>query len=478
MDRWPLLWVRLGLPQHLVGDGSRIPFPEQQKAEQVDDRVALCPAKVAVGCLAGRVPDVEQEGRYRVGYHRALRAQHLVPAYLHAPYLEHVLELRSVLDLYLQEQNLLLLRDVVVLALLPLLPRVLLLGAVAAAVDDQVDVLARFFYVPLRRLVHLYALLAQFGGALNSRHQRNGDDRGYGDEGDHYPHGLGDDVRHRRIECHHRHQPEAERCRTRCPTTHGEGDGYRRRGHHCEDTRGVGRGLGGRAGLEEEDDGQGYCRVDEDQRPHGPAPFGGHAVAGQVAGHYVQEASHRTRACKPQYGDGGEIVGGAEGVAQAGVCQVGKGPSVRLSAWLEPLVGDKQGRDEARGDQIEAHDDRAGSKHLAGVADTTLGAQGIVVFVAAHQGHHRDSRLETREPERKLRENEHGDAEDCQRAGVVGEQRARPVAEGGRIRRDLVEAHDHDDQVQEHVRTHQEDRYADGLPKAFEEHPTQDRDQH
>src|SRR5215208_6854706 len=167
MDRWPLLWVRLGLPQHLVGDGSRIPFPEQQKAEQVDDRVALRPAEVAVGCLAGRVPDVEQEGRYCVGYHRALRAQHLVPAYLDAPDLEHVLELRSVLDLYLQEDDRLVGGDVVVLALLPLFAGVLLFRALAAAVGYKVDVLARFFHEPLRLLVDLYALLPELGRALN-----------------------------------------------------------------------------------------------------------------------------------------------------------------------------------------------------------------------------------------------------------------------------------------------------------------------
>ena len=96
--------------------------------------------------LARRVAQVEQEGRYGVGDDRALRAQHLVSPYLDAPDLEHVLELRSVLDLYLQEQDPLLTRDVVVLALLPLLPGVLLLGAAAAAVGDEV------YLTPPRRL--------------------------------------------------------------------------------------------------------------------------------------------------------------------------------------------------------------------------------------------------------------------------------------------------------------------------------------
>jgi hypothetical protein len=77
------------------------------------------------------------------GHHRALGAQHLVGADLHAPDLQHVLELRGVLDLHLQEQDRLVGRDVVVLALLPLLAGVLLLRALAASVGDEVDVLAR-----------------------------------------------------------------------------------------------------------------------------------------------------------------------------------------------------------------------------------------------------------------------------------------------------------------------------------------------
>jgi hypothetical protein len=92
-----------------------------------------------------------------------------VPANLHAPDLEDVLELRGVLYLDLQEDDRFVGGDVVVLALLPLFAGVLLLRAPAAAVGYKVDVLACFFYEPLRLLVDLYALLPELGRALHPR---------------------------------------------------------------------------------------------------------------------------------------------------------------------------------------------------------------------------------------------------------------------------------------------------------------------
>src|SRR5215210_6473857 len=107
---------------------------------------------------------------------------------LDAPHLEHVHEFRGVLDLYFEEQNRHPWRDVVVLALLPLLPGVLLLGAVAAAVGDEVDItrLGRLLDEAFGSLIHIYSLLPELGGALDARDQGDGDDRadkeeGYGD---------------------------------------------------------------------------------------------------------------------------------------------------------------------------------------------------------------------------------------------------------------------------------------------------------
>src|SRR5215210_8109467 len=184
MDRWPLLWVRLGLPQHLVGDRCCVALAEEDKAEQVDDRVARRPAEVAVRRFVGGVAQVEQEGSYGVGDDRTLSPKHLVPADLHAPDLKHVLELRGVLDVDLEEEDLIAGRDVVVLALLSLFAGVLLLGALAPTVGNEVDVLIRFVEEPLRRLVHLYALLPQLRRALNPRNQRDDDDCNAEEESD------------------------------------------------------------------------------------------------------------------------------------------------------------------------------------------------------------------------------------------------------------------------------------------------------
>src|SRR4029453_15269904 len=98
----PPFALRLGLPQDLVGNRRGISLPEQDEAEQVRDGVALCTPEVAVRGLAGGVPQVDQEGCDGVGYTRALGAQDLMASDLHAPHLEHLLELRGVFhgDLY------------------------------------------------------------------------------------------------------------------------------------------------------------------------------------------------------------------------------------------------------------------------------------------------------------------------------------------------------------------------------------------
>src|SRR5215204_1786841 len=169
VDGGSQLGVRLRFPQDLVGDGGGVALPEEQKAQQVHDRVALRPPEVAVRRLVGRVAQVEQQRGDGVGHHRALGTQDLVAADLHALHLQHVLELRGIFYLYLEEEDRLACRDVVVLALLLLLAGVLLLGAVAAAVGDDVDValVRRPVYKALGRLVYLYAFLAQLERAVD-----------------------------------------------------------------------------------------------------------------------------------------------------------------------------------------------------------------------------------------------------------------------------------------------------------------------
>ena len=67
MDGGTALRVRLGLAQHLVGDGDGIAFAEEEVAERVDNGVALGPAEVAVRGPPGRVAQVEQEGAMALG---------------------------------------------------------------------------------------------------------------------------------------------------------------------------------------------------------------------------------------------------------------------------------------------------------------------------------------------------------------------------------------------------------------------------
>src|SRR4051812_20020088 len=93
VDGRPLFALWFGLPQYLVGNRRGVSLPKQDEAEQVHDGVAFCPPEVAVGGLTGSIPQMEQEGSDGVGHHRALGAEHLVASDLHAPHLEHVLEL-------------------------------------------------------------------------------------------------------------------------------------------------------------------------------------------------------------------------------------------------------------------------------------------------------------------------------------------------------------------------------------------------
>jgi hypothetical protein len=64
---------------------------------------------------------------------------------------------------------------------------------------------------------------------------------------------------------------------------------------------------------------------------------GAYAVAGQVAGHDVQQPCQRGRPGEGQDRDGGEVVGGAERAAQVLVGEVGQrapgGIAPRLELW-------------------------------------------------------------------------------------------------------------------------------------------------
>ena len=72
--------------------------------------------------------------------------------------------------------------------------------------------------------------------------------------------------------------------------------------------------------------------VDQHDRAHRAAPFRGHAVAGQVAGHDVDQPGHRRRAGEPQDQDGADVVDGAERLAELLVGEPGQRPAVGRAA--------------------------------------------------------------------------------------------------------------------------------------------------
>src|SRR5215208_1403489 len=381
VDGGASLGIRLRLPQDLVRDGGGVPLPKEQVAEQVHNRVALGPPEIAVRRLVGGVAQVQQQRGDGVGDDRALGTQDLVAADLHALHLQHVLELRGIFYLYLEEEDRLACRDVVVLALLLLLAGVLL-GVVAAAppVGDDVDValVRRPVYKALGRLVDLYPLLPELEGAVRPGEERDKDYRA--DEEGCYRDPVGPviDVGGEGVDEDGGDQAEGKRAAPRPPAVRRQGHSEGRRGHHRQNAGGVGAALGVNIGREDHRDGEGDGGVDKDERPDRASPVGGHAVAGQVAGHDVEEPGHRRGAREPQDRDRGEVIDGAESLAQALVRHVGERAPVRTATLLERLGRDEEGSDEAGGDQVEAHDQGRRGEHLARVADASPGPLGVV----------------------------------------------------------------------------------------------------
>ena len=101
--------------------------------------------------------------------------------------------------------------------------------------------------------------------------------------------------------------------------------------------------------------------------------------------------------------DGGDVVDGAEAVAEVVVGQVGQRAAVGLAARLELLVRDEQRGDEAAG--------RSGSTLMISAAVVSslrvlrmrpVGLLGRVGRVALDQRHDRDAGLEAGQAERQL----------------------------------------------------------------------------
>jgi hypothetical protein len=70
MNGGALLGIWLSFSQDLAGDGGCVAFTEEYVAYQVNDRVPLRPAEVAVRPLAGRVSQVKKEGGVSAGFEK------------------------------------------------------------------------------------------------------------------------------------------------------------------------------------------------------------------------------------------------------------------------------------------------------------------------------------------------------------------------------------------------------------------------
>lgn len=104
--------------------------------------------------------------------------------------------------------------------------------------------------------------------------------------------------------------------------------------------------------------------------------------------------------------------------------------------------------------------------------------RGRVPFVAFHEGHHANAGLETREPERQLRERQQGYAQYREGIVVVGEQLGLPISDVGGMRHAFVEPHGNDDEVQQQVGSYHEHRDADGFLETLEKDRAERSQQH
>src|SRR5919107_1128736 len=318
-------------------------------------------------------------------------------ANFHALHLEHILELRGVIHVDLQEEDWYIRQDVVVLALLSFLQVVLALVARLAPIGDDVDLAFVSYFVdkPLSRFVYLYPLRTQLGRAPHPRDKRGYDDRDDEERGDYDAVGPLYHVGHQSVDEHEGDRPECERPSLRSPAPSSQGHRDGRRGHHGQDAGGVGSGLGVHIGLEDDRDRHSNGGVDQPQRSYCPPPLRHHAVARQVARHYVQKTCHRRRPREPQDRDRAQVVDRAESIAQVLVRHVRERAPVGFPAGLELLSGDEYGCNEGSREQVEAHDQGGCCQQLTCIADTACRVLRIVALVATHERHQAHPSLET-----------------------------------------------------------------------------------
>src|SRR5215211_8969295 len=106
------------------------------------------------------------------------------------------------------------------------------------------------------------------------------------------------------------------------------------------------------------------------------------------------------------------------------VSHVGEGPALGLALRTELALRYQESRHEARGNQVEAHDQGRSQEHLAGIPYASLRTLGVVVGVSAHQRHHANAGLEAGEAEGQSREYEKRYPDHTKHASILPEKSA------------------------------------------------------
>ena len=158
--------------------------------------------------------------------------------------------------------------------------------------------------------------------------------------------------------------------------------------------------------------------------------------------------------------------------------QVGEGAPVRLPVLLELPLGDQERRDQARGDEEPAHDQRGGRQQPASTANAANRIARGIGGIALHQGHHRDPGLEAGQAEGEFREDEQGDPDHHEDVPMLLGERSPPVGDHDGVVGDVCESDRDDDRVQNQVDDHQDERDVDGLAEPAQEDNREQGNEH
>ena len=282
--------------------GAISPSPKKMKRAEILQGIALGPAEIGVRRLADTIADREQDGGDGVRNGGSLGPEHAEPPDLlanHATGAANSEASRTVTSRKSTDRQ----WGCGWPRAPPLLQQVLARVPLVGVVGDEAHRAAAAGLVIQRSAVSskLDGGGAQLGRAHGPGDERDDDDRDDEEAGDLDAVRPLDDVGDGRVDEDQRDRRRRPTSATRCPRSRRrQGHGDRGRGDQHQHAGGVGAALGVDVGVEDHGDHEGDRGEDEHQRPGGARPVGGHAVAGQVAGHEVEQPGHRRGAGEPE----------------------------------------------------------------------------------------------------------------------------------------------------------------------------------